>query len=329
MRRRPFVANTDVMTTTRIIGLLLMIAAAGACGGASNTSRSLSGATILSPSPAPAPAPVPTPAPAPVPTPAPSGSVTEIIGFVSDTAYRTIPGVTITVVDGPSAGRSSTPGADGMFSLAGTFDSNTTFRAEAAGHSAQVRTWSCARLPCGDVPGGARPYLLFYLARLEASIDLAGEYTLTFDADRACTDLPEAVRSRSYAATIGASPVYGSSFRATLGGAAFFKQLQAFDIGVGGRDVTFWLDGGHDAPVVEQLDATTYLAFSGTAAATVTATQEISMPLDGWILYCVTKTPIGTPYFDCGDSDRPLPSFVSTRAMCASQNHRLTLRRRD
>jgi len=218
---------------------------------------------------------------------------------------------------------------NGQVYLEGVFDSHTTFRAEAEGHVAAVRTWNCSRFPCGDVPGGARPWLGFYLAPLEASVDLAGEYTLTFDADRACTDLPEAVRTRSYAATIGASPTYGLTLGATLAGATFFKQFQAFAIGVAGRDVTFWLDGGHDAPVVEQLDATTYLAFSGTAAATVTATQEISTPLDGWIQYCVTKTPMGTQYFDCGDANAPLPSFVSTRVTCDSRNHQLTLRRRN
>jgi hypothetical protein len=242
-------------------------------------------------------------------------------------------GATITVLDGPSAG-ASTRSVDGQVHLEGAFDANTTFRAEAEGHVTTVRTWNCsvAPTPCGD--GGARPWLGFYLAPVEGTVDIAGDYTLTFVADSACTDLPEAVRTRSYAATIGASPSYGASFRATLAGATFFNQLQWFRIGVGRHDVTFFLDGGHDAPVVEQLDASTYLAFSGTAATTVTDLQEFSMPLDGWIEYCVTKTPLGQQYYNCGAytdgvPDGPLPSYVSKRVTCASRNHQLTLRRRD
>ena len=41
------VLQTIAVTTAPVIGLLLIAAATGACSGASNTSRSLSGATIL------------------------------------------------------------------------------------------------------------------------------------------------------------------------------------------------------------------------------------------------------------------------------------------
>jgi hypothetical protein len=308
MRRRTLLAITNLMTTTRLIRLLLIAAVAGACSGAPKTSSL--GATVLGPSP----------------VPVPSGA-TRIYGYVFDTALHPLHGATVTVLDGPSAGMSITP--DGLFYLEGVFDPDTRFRGEAEGHVAAVRTWECGRPPCGNVIGGVPPSVVFYLTPFEAPVDMAGEYTLTFDADSACTDLPEAVRTRSYPATIAASPEYGAPYRAMLGGAAFFRYLKSFYIGVAGHDVTFALGYADNAPVVEQLDATTYLAFSGAAATNVDTTRTISTPFDGWIEYCVTMAPINDQYYYCGYPDQPLPGFVSKRVTCASRNHQLTLRRRD
>ena len=112
-----------------------------------------------------------------------------------------------------------------------------------------------------------------------------------------------------------------------LSGASFLGHLDGFGIGVAGDYADFWLDGGHDPPVVEQVNANTYVAFSGNATATIgIGAPTISTSLDGWIEYCVTDVPplgkSGTiDYYDCAFGP------VATRRICESKNHQLILKR--
>jgi hypothetical protein len=238
------------------------------------------------------------------------------------------------VLDGAQAGVVATADANGQFWLAGTFDAATRFRATKDGHATATETWTCAMPACGD--NGPRPYVSFYLVAATPAVDLAGDYTVTFTADSACPDLPSEIRTRTYAATLAPSShprpngSANTSMTATLSGASFFGAFLSFEIGVAGDFADFWLDGGHDPPVVEQLATNTYVAFSGNATANVSAgVGSIAMPLDGWIDYCVTQTPMGT-YYLCGTdlSGTPIPGAVVTHAHCDSQHHQLTVTRR-
>ena len=200
----------------------------------------------------------------------PTASVSRIQGFVLDTAFRPIGDATVEVVDGPNAGLSTATDAAGQFSLTGTFDDTTRFRAAKEGYVAATQVWMCSSVPCG---AGAAPWLGFYLAVLDPNVDIAGEYMLTVIADSACADLPDEVRTRTYAATITPQSrpdlPANAGFDVTLSGATFLDGLDSFGIGVAGDHLGFWLHGGHDPSFVEQVTADTYLAFSGNAAASV------------------------------------------------------------
>lgn len=260
--------------------------------------------------------------------------VSGISGFVLDTGFRPIAGARVEVVDGAAVGTSTTTDEGGRFSLAGTFDGTTRFRATKEGHVAATQTWNCSDGGCSG-PGAATPWLGFYLAVLAPSVDLAGAYSLTFVADSACPDLPSEMRTRTYGATITAasspSTPVNTAFEVTVGGAPFLGSLSGFEIGVAGDHVGFWLHGGHDPALVERVADSAYLAFSGVASASVTAsTATITTSFDGWIEYCVMKSEMGQPY-NCGTSNRtgePIPGRAVTRAHCESKDHRLILTRR-
>ena len=142
--------------------------------------------------------------------PASSGQI--LRGSVYDSAFRSLAGVKVEVVDGPSAGVSTMSNPDGSFSLAGTFDDTVAFRASREGYVTATRTQQ--RNPTGSV------WLSFTLSVLAAPVAIAGDYTLTLSAASACAgSLPEGARERTYAATIspslypGAPPRLSSALR--------------------------------------------------------------------------------------------------------------------
>jgi hypothetical protein len=154
----------------------------------------------------------------------------------------------------------------------------------------------------------------FYLASSQSPpVNLAGDYQATI--------APSSIRN---------TPA-DTSFKVAVAGASFFAGLGDFGIGVIGDHVDLWLDGGHDPPLVEQLAPDTYLAFSGNATTSVAVPiSSISASLDGWIEYCVMKTPMGS-YYNCGTDNftgAVITGQAVARAHCESTNHRLILTRR-
>jgi hypothetical protein len=220
-----------------------------------------------------------------------------------DTSFRRIADARVEVVEGRDAGLSTTTDAAGEFTLAGTFDQATRFRAVKEGHVSATQSWSCGTGSC---------WLGFYLAVLAPPVDIAGAYRLTFVADPACTDLPEEVRSRTYDATITRDPKLdapaGTALTLTAVGATFIDGLDHFGIGVAGDHVAFWLWGGHNPAIGEQVAPNAFLTISGAADAFVGASQAtISAPLEGWIEYGGAAVP---------------------RVRCESKEHQLVLTRR-
>ena len=267
----------------------------------------------------------PTAAMAPATVPASSGTAVTLTdaGHVLDTAFKPVAGVRVDVMDGPQAGTSMMTDSAGEFPLRGTFARTDSFRATANGYTTVIQGFSTS------VPGG-KPWLIFYLPPLTPPVNLAGDYSLTVAADSACTDLPADLRTRTYATTIaqGANP---NAFVLTASGGPFLNHLAGFGIGVAGDSLGLWLHGGHDPSIVEQLGPTTYFAFSGMAS-TLAGSPEtpISAALDGWIDYCVMRTPMGSTY-NCGTSNvtgDPIPGIAVEYRHCQSANHRLILTRR-
>ena len=307
---------TPMRKTGGIIGLMLIAGAAGcsSSGGPSAPAALSASAPALADSPR---------------------AVAGITGFVVDTGYRIVEGARIEVLDGPQAGASTTVDAAGQFSLAGTFDATTRFRATRDGYVTAVRTWNCSVGTCSG-PSNARPWVGFYLDVVTPPVNIAGDYALTFIADAACTDLPSELRTRTYAARIapapGANPSAPSSYTVTVSGGSFLGALAEFPIGVAGDYVAPWLHGGHDPAIVEQLAPATYLAFSGNAAVSLGAppSSTISAPFAGWIDHCVMPTPMRGGY-NCGTSNitgEPISGASLTHIRCESTQHRLILVRR-
>src|SRR5262249_10858160 len=144
--------------------------------------------------------------------------------------------------------------------------------------------------------GSCAGTLTFYLNVFDSPANIAGDYFLTFTADNACADLPAALRTRTYAATIAPAPA-DARFHLTANGPLFQKYdnswtYNGFEIGVAGHYLSMFLFGGHNPAIVERLAPNTYLAFSGNATTSVgTSTPSpMATAFDGWIEYCVLKS---------------------------------------
>jgi hypothetical protein len=244
--------------------------------------------------------------------PPPSGSLF-MKGTVSDTAFRSLAGARVEVVDGPQAGLSTTSDARGEFSLTGLFDDATRFRATKEGYVTATRTLQPFCAPCNP-----NWWINFSLGVPAAPVNVVGDYTLTFVADSACSTLPNEVRTRTYTATIPPASNAGPAnayFPVTVSGALEGWNVQW--MGVAGDYVGIWLE-----TLVEQIAPNTFLSFGGLAAASIgtSAGSTIALPFDGSIDYCVTKSDVGR-YEDCYKG-------LATHAQCASKKHQLTLTRR-
>jgi len=267
----------------RFTAILFLTLAVSACG---NHGADAPAPTVTSPT-----------APSP-PTPSPNGVVL-IHGTVNDTAFRPLPGATVEVLDGLQAGMSTTVDAEGAFSLSGTFDDATRFRAAKEGH---LTTTQASR----TIPNLAGRYLDFHLEVPAPPVNMTGDYTLTFIADSACVGLPDDVRTRTYAATITPShptniPTANTNFNVALSGASFLPSRDSFPIGVAGDYVTFWFS---DPTLVEVIAPNTHLELYGAGGASVgtSGVSTIAVSWDGEFEYSQTE--------------------------CESKNHQLILTRR-
>ena len=228
------------------------------------------------------------------------------------------------LLDGPQAGLSATTDARGEFSLIGTVDDTTRFRASKDGHV----TADATILPACERCHPSR-WVHFYLNVLDPPVPIAGDYTATFFADSACANLPDELRTRSYEVTIapgdftwwGFPAQASTSFKVTPKGVAFPGSLNFFWLNVAGNFVAVVLGDHTDPGVTERVDDNTYFAFGGWATVSVDQpVATISTTFQGWIDYCVNPN-MGQRY-DC----TPGPAVTHTR--CESANHQITLTRR-
>jgi hypothetical protein len=246
-----------------------------------------------------------------------------IKGTVSDSGLRPLAGARVEFVDGPQAGLSTTTDSSGEFSLTGTVDDTSRFRASKEGHVTATATIqpNCDR--CNP-----RRWVHFYLNVLAAPVAIAGDYTLTFIADTACANLPDELRTRRYAATIAPSalnwPGYpaasDTSFKVTARGADFPDRLNGFYLNVAGNYINVSLGDHTDPGITERVAPHTYFAFGGWGVVTATTpVSTIATSFQGWIDHCVN--PLMGERYDC------TPAPTVTRARCESRSHQLILAR--
>jgi len=157
----------------------------------------------------------------------------------------------------------------------------------------------------------------------------SGEFTLILTADAACDSLPAHLRTRTYGATWTVNPYWHAPetyYDIQIRGPAFlegFDSAERFYVGVSDDDASFGIGSRQGQPAfVEQLSATTYFAIGGSAeAALSSAASSLAASMDGYVEYCVMKSPADAPVegilYDCA-SDK-----VLTRVRCESNKHRL------
>jgi hypothetical protein len=264
---------------------------------------------------------------APSPVQPPTGQVTrdQLTGHVYDTVRRPLADARVEVLDGPEAGLSTTSDSVGRFSLPGTFDDATRFRASKDGYVAAIGTRNFCALCTIN-----RLWINLVLDPVAPPVDIAGEYTLTIVASGACGSLPADLRTRTYKASVVSAPDRpNTTFNVNVSGAQLLEGDRHFTIRVAGDFIAGTLGwrhdngrGYHDEPgLVEQVAPNTYLAFGGWFGALVTDMSTIAAPLDAFIDYCVTPSEMHSVY-SCG------PGQFVAHAECTSTSHQLLLRRR-
>ena len=265
-----------------------------------------------------APSPV-SPSPA---SPSPASPVTtgeQIRGGIADTAFRPLGGARIEILDGPNSGTSAVTDSNGSFSLSAIVDDATRVRASKDGHV----TASAVLGPVCDRCNPKR-WVYFNLEMNVPPVDLTGNYAVTFIADTTCTNLPDSVRTRTYAATITralAQAPTNSLVNVTLTGSQFVTQTayKSFSIGVADNFLSLGLGDFHGDPgLVEDLGGNAYLAFEGSAEATTGRSRStISTTFDGSVEYCALNGPMNDGRYQC------TPSSDVTPVRCNSRNHQI------
>jgi hypothetical protein len=245
-------------------------------------------------------------------------------GDVYDTASRRVAGATVEILDGPQAGVVTTTNDAGHFSLTGSFDDATRFRASKPGHVAKTQT---SRIPCETC---AR-YSGFQLELEVAPIDLTGRYTLSFIADSvACRGIPETARARTYNATIARHRTAPWVFDVSISDTSVLHgyEWEGMNLSVAGSYVSMFVGNLHGSSgLIEQVAPDAYVGFDGGSGSAVeTPFSTVSMPFDGVIDYC--KLPAGSPSPTSSGTYSCPATQPSAVVRCSSTQHTFVLSRR-
>jgi hypothetical protein len=251
-----------------------------------------------------------------VPVNPPAATLRTLHGYVGDTAFRSMGGARVEVLNGPEADKEFSSDAQGYFSYVGMFSGATSMRATREGY---------LPLTIPVVVGNSvdQAWVSFLLSPVTPPIEAAGNYTLTISVDSACSGFPDAARVRSYPAhltrrSITTTPV-NTQYDGVVSGGTFAPYLGIFWVGVAGDYLAVSTEG-EGPSIVEQIAPKTYISYLGRAGASIPAGSPtmISAPFNGTIEYCELKLGIGQ-YYDCSDS------LAVVKAQCTSANNRLSL----
>ena len=255
----------------------------------------------------------------------PTPAVEFIRGWVRDTAIRPLSGAQVELLTGPQAGVVATTDSTGEFSFTATVDDGSRLRASKEGHiSADVTLGPV----CSGCPGRPGRSVDLFLQVPNAPVAVAGDYTLTFTADSACTTLPEKLRSRTYEVTIAPSPLmFGStpdvttSFQVAPRGSAFSGRIRFFWVNVAGDFIALRFGYPFDPAVIESVVPEGHVAFAGSATLSVVdSLRSVVAPFTGSIEYCVNP--------DISEDGYLCAAPAASRARCDSASHQLKLTRR-
>ena len=233
------------------------------------------------------------------PSPPPPGTGQLVVtrgGTVRNRAFLPVEGARVEVVDGRSAGATTTTDSRGVFVLTGVFNLTETIRVSKDGYSDATLNFTSP--------------LDFVLEALAPPVDLAGAYIATLIADPSCP-LPEELRTRTYHLTLTGYGVFS--------GAAFLPDHHEIATYKSGNQVVFSTEFHGEPLLVERIAENSYLGVHVVGNVVVeTPITTISIPMSGSIQYCV-NSPMSSSFQCSGNQAAP---------KCESQHHRLILDRR-
>jgi hypothetical protein len=237
---------------------------------------------------------------------------TQIIGYVSDTAARPLSDVRVEIVDQSQAVASTFSDGNGRFTFSGSFDRHVTGRATKEGYvTASESAQQQNSVPSSPSIG----YVFFHLQSLAVPVNIdTGDYTLSVMADSACSDLPDDVRTRTYAATVRSSASAdlpaNTQYVVSVAGTTSWCCLGfgGFDLGVAGNYVAVTDDTGPE--MSEHITPSRYVELNAWGGTTVELPTASTLSFAGDLNYCELKSGMGT--FSC--------------SLC-QQNTRITLTR--
>ncbi len=231
----------------------------------------------------------------------PSAAVTTQIvsveGRVTDVLDQPVGRATVTVEGDPNASAVTVTDAQGSFaaSLALTADAPVTVRVSADGFEPAVQQFGIGPHPQAVV----RTWV--GLSAL-SPLDLSGTYRVALRADGSCSNLPDAVRTRVYRASIDAAPASRDRFVVALSGAAFVARQDRFSASATNDRVRFdvfpdLFPNDERMFVVEELGPHRFLAFNGRATTSAPSSRAtIDLPLSS-IIYCPASPTM--PFYQC------------------------------
>jgi len=250
-----------------------------------------------------------TPAQPSAPNSGPSTAERTLEGAVLNTALQGVSGARVEIVHGTGAGTSVATNEHGLFTISGRFAEyqRITLRATRDGYFVFERTVSIPRGPT---------WIELQIKSMAPAADLAGSYVVTMTAADECSaNLPEAVRSRTYSASmIRDQPE--ERFTGTLFAAPDNRRpLTAW---VAGNSATLWIGVvQYGFPGVLEDLGTGYLFIAGDAT-TVVSSGRIEGTLEGDWRYC----PRDAATFSSNDQLTCQPSVVRS---CNSARHQIVL----
>jgi hypothetical protein len=210
-----------------------------------------------------------------------------LIGVVLDGADRPLANVRVEVVDGPGLGAFGVTDASGRYEIQTVLSDSMTVRAAKDGYVTLMKTY---RHSLSSPTSG----LLSFSMELDGpSVNVAGDYSITFTADSACTQPSAVARSRTYQAAIIPSRIISRPnwYDVVLSGASFYRGSPSFLLAVVGSSAQFKFDSdypysGLDPFIIEELAPTTYLTMEGVADADVGGDTPISASFRGYFALC-------------------------------------------
>lgn len=258
------------------------------------------------------------------PTPTTGTAVTQYVfsqiqGNVVDTAFQSLAGVRVEIVDGSEAGTFTISDANGRFSFSGgQYVDGIHFRASKDSYNT-ISVSGPLQFPWPSAVAS----LLITLDSIAAPAKIEpGAYSLTVIADSSCTGIPGDLRTRTYSATIAPSRDRPSTvYIVDVTGPSLAPF--GFGIGVAGNHLAFTIDG---PGFFEHLPPFKYLDIAGTGGTSldVSPASTIRFPFSGSFEYCELRSEMGrTNNCYTTPSDQKVAD-----SQCRSANDQMILTRR-